>query len=36
MKNRVKTGLAVCAVVYAVFEGSISAATPGDHQELVL
>jgi hypothetical protein len=32
MKNRVKTGLAVCAVVYAVFEGSISAAAPGDNQ----
>ena len=30
MKNRVKTGLVICTVVYAVFEGSISAATPGN------
>lgn len=28
MRNRIKTGLLICSVVYAVFEGSVSIATP--------
>ena len=28
MRNRIKTGLLICSVVYTVFEGSISLATP--------
>ncbi len=28
MRNRIKTGLFICSVVYTVFEGSISLATP--------
>ena len=28
MRNRIKTGLIICSVVYTIFEGSVSLATP--------
>ena len=34
VKNRIKTGLVICCVVYTIFEGSISAATPGNDYSL--